>query len=284
MKFWRLLRNWTTHRIFVGLVVTFASYFLIDSISGGIFGGVDDVTSLQTTAFVRMDAASKAERVLCRATFSMRDADNILMEIDLFDDVLDRDQRIQKINQVTSMTLRFNFNPSSIVVPSSKRELSTLVEKCREGDFCLHMDQKLFRETYGHLNIQTGHALSPRSLSTRAIKIGLLAGKASTNVEVFVNLPPEWDVKRATPQANHISSFAGTQMIWEGDDRYGQSVPLAIGGDRAIAENLGIELTLENARLNNLETTLMFFLSALFGVGFTMVCEPLIAMVQPKKA
>ncbi|MCB1043417.1 MAG: hypothetical protein KDC35_10780 [Acidobacteria bacterium] len=280
MKVWLQIRNWIVQRISLGLLITIGSYVLIDTISGGIFGGVEHVTSLQTTAFVRM--TDTKQRHLCRVAVHLRDTHHIRMEVDLFDDVLDREKRLALIDRVASVTLRFNFKPTSVVVPGSKVELVSRLEPCHEGDFCLNLDANEFRETYGHLEIHSGLGLSTRSLSSRAVKIGLRAGDPNTDVEVFVHLPDEWDVKRATPPASHVTSFATTRMIWEGDDRYGKSVPTD-EGDRAIAENLGIELMLENARLENLETTLMFFLSALFGVGFTMVCEPIITRIQSKK-
>ncbi len=106
---------------------------------------------------------------------------------------------------------------------------------CRsENEYCINLNKKNFQESRGHLYIQTGLSLSFESLSSAAVKIGMLSGKPKTDVEVFVNLPKGWNPKTALPEPDHVSSFAWTRLIWEGDNRYGQSVPLLIGGSRAI--------------------------------------------------
>ncbi|WP_339075298.1 hypothetical protein [Teredinibacter turnerae] len=261
----------------LGVVLSFVSYIAIDYISGGIIGGDNKPTNMQMTAFIDMKDSINQDKAFYRSEISLRDKDNANLKVSLFDNVLARQERKELIGSVKSLELRFNFKPKNILIPSTKKEVTSLLEQCRaENEFCLKLDGELFKESRGHLYIATGLGVTRQSLSSNSFKVGMLAGKPGTDVEVFLDLPKGWNKRNASPEPAHVSSFAWTRLIWEGDDRYGQSVPKSIGGDRGIAENLGIELELESPSLRRLETTLLFFLSAIFGVGFTLVSEVLI--------
>lgn len=147
---------------------------------------------------------------------------------------------------------------------------------------CLTVTGDTLRESRGHIGVTTGLTVSRSSLSTSSIKLGMLSGHPNTDVELFVDLPRGWNRKSAAPEPDHVASFAWTRLIWEGDDRYGQSVPVP-GGNRGIAENLGIDLELESPRLKRIETTLLFFLSALFGAGFALLAECTFAAITKSR-
>lgn len=263
------------YKLVLGGVISLISYVLIDNISGGIIGGDTEVTNMQMAAFIEMSDPADQDKVFYRSEISLRDKENVLLTVSLFDNILIRSQRKKLIASVDSLVLRFNFKPVSIIIPSTKNDITSMIEdKCRaDNEYCLRLDRTLVAESRGHLYINTGLGVSKQSMSSTSFKIGMLAGKADTNVEVFVDLPSGWNKRNASPEPTHVSSFAWTRLIWEGDDRYGQSVPKSIGGNRGIAENLGIELELESPKLRRLETTLLFFLSAVFGVGFTLISE-----------
>ncbi|MEM1190385.1 MAG: hypothetical protein AAGI72_17775 [Pseudomonadota bacterium] len=264
----------------LGIVLSFVSYLAIDFVSGGIIGGDKEITNMQMTAFIKMKDPADQNRAFYRSEISLRDKDNADLTVSLFDNVLTRRERKELINSVESLVLRFNFKPEKIVIPSTKKEVTSLLEQCRaENENCLRVDEELFKESRGHFYITTGLGVSRQSLSSNSFKVGMLAGRAETDVEVFIDLPKGWNKRSASPEPANVSSFAWTRLIWEGDDRYGQSVPRSIGGDRGIAENLGIELELESPSLKRTETTLLFFLSAIFGVGFTLVSEVLVGKV-----
>jgi hypothetical protein len=262
-------------KLILGCVISLISYVFIDNISGGIIGGDTEVTNMQMTAFVKMLDPADQDKAFYRSEISLRDKENAFLTVSFFDNVLIRSQRKKLIASVDSLFLRFNFKPISIIIPSTKKDITSMIEdQCRaDNEFCLRLDRTLFAESRGHLYINSGLGVSKQSMSSTSFKIGMLAGKAGTGVEVFVDLPRGWNKRNASPEPTHVSSFAWTRLIWEGDNRYGQSVAKSFGGDRGIAENLGIELELESPKLRRLETTLLFFLSAVFGVGFALISE-----------
>jgi hypothetical protein len=135
----------------------------------------------------------------------------------------------------------------------------------------LKLDRTLVQESRGHIDIDTGLGISRTSLSSAAVKLGVVAGQPATDIETTVDLPDGWLPSSPLPEPTHVSNFAWTRLTWKSDDAQGVSSPQ--GANRAIEPSIGILLPILNSRLKTVETTLLFFLSAIFGVGFTLLAE-----------
>lgn len=267
----------------LGLVIVVTTFVLIDYISGGLFGGPSSTTNAQVTLFMCEGKRTPESRLSFRAKFSLRVPQDIRLTLSAFDQIMDLPTRRKLVDECKSMTVRFNFLPKSVVVPSSKTELTSTLKRCREEDYCLKIDEALMKESRGHLEVNTGLGVTSTSLSTAAIKLGILSGQPNTTVEVTADLPDGWLPTSPLPEPSHVSSFAWSMLAWRSDDAQGMSVPNANGEGRSIAPSVGILLPMQSSRLKTIETTLLFFLSALFGLGFTLLAEWAVSLVAARR-
>ena len=268
------MRN-VTPKVVLGLIVAVVSFVAIDYVSGGIFRGAPDETNLQVAMFIGRQPLPPDVRTGFRAKFYLRDLDNVRLELSAFDQVMERAKRVALIDNTESIVIRLNFEPKSITIPSTKKELLPSLEKdCRKAVHCLTLDRTLVQESRGHFEIATGLPVTKTSLSSAALKFGVISEQPNTDVEAVVHLPDGWNPTSPMPEPTHVSSFSWTRLTWKGSED--QGISMSAGNDRAIASTLGVRLPIQNAKLRTLETTLLFFLSAIFGAGFTLVAEWLV--------
>jgi hypothetical protein len=260
------------HKAILGALLAVGSFVCIDYVSGGLFAGSSGVTNAQVSVFMCESDSTTDGRMAFRAKFSLRSMNALKLGFSAFDQVLDRARRKALIDGCHSIVLRMNFLPTSIVAPASNKDLKPLLEKnCRPQEYCLKLDRTLVQESRGHIDIDTGLGISRTSLSSAAVKLGVVAGQPATDIETTVDLPDGWLPSSPLPEPTHVSNFAWTRLTWKSDDAQGVSSPQ--GANRAIEPSIGILLPILNSRLKTVETTLLFFLSAIFGVGFTLLAE-----------
>jgi hypothetical protein len=264
-----------TPKATLGFAIVLLSFVALDYVSGGVFRATSDDTNLQVTVFLQGTHAPDS-RLSFRAKFSMRRLRNVQLQISAFDQVLDRGVRRALLNATNSMVIRLNFKPRSITLPGTGTELIASLKNCREHEYCLTLDRAQLQQSRGHLEIDTGVPLAKTSLSSAVAKLGVISGQPSTDVEAVVDLPDGWHPTAPMPDPTHVASFAWTKLTWRADPDRGISIP--IKSERAIAQTIGVQLPIQNARLAQIETTLLFFLSAIFGVGFTLASDWLVSL------
>lgn len=267
----------------LGLAIAVITFVLIDYVSGGLFGGPRSTTSAQVTVFMCGSEWIPENKLAFRAKFSLQAPEDIRLTLSAFDQVMDLPTRRRLVDDCKHMTVRFNFFPKSVVIPGSKRDLTSTLERCREEDYCLKIDETLLKESRGHFEVRTGLSVSRTSLSTAAVKLGVISGQPNTSIEATADLPDGWIPTSPLPEPTHVSNFSWTKLVWTSDDVQGMSVPNAKGAGRSIAPTIGILLPIQSSRLKTIETTLLFFLSALFGLGFTLLAEWAVAFVTTPK-
>lgn len=264
-------------KLIIGIVIAGASFLSIDYVTGGILTGGEPSTKLLMEASIISDPSSEATDKISFATkISLRDKQNIQLTFVLYDKILELYKRRQLVASAQKVKLWFSFVPISISLPNSEENIAPLIAKKQCGPsykYCVEVDKSALNNFRGGLVIQTGLGLSKLSLSSYGLKIGVLSRQPGTDIDVSLDLPKDWFPSNVLPSPTHAASFVSRRLYWEGNDRYGKDMPLPNSGNRAIAENLGIDLEIENPRLKAIETTLLFFLSAIFGAGFALITE-----------
>lgn len=102
------------------------------------------------------------------------------------------------------------------------------------------------------------------------------------DIALEISLPDRSFPGSVVPDPDQIIGSARTLVFFEGSDRFGPSTPTVDG--RAIAETLGVKLQYIFPAKAKLEDILLFFVSALFGIGSTFLVEGLLAYRNAKTA
>jgi len=261
--------------IVAGAAISIASFAGLDWVSGGFLRAGAKIPQLNISSSLHCPGLSETTQRTLATSVSLRNLDNLELNVAPFDDILDGAERTSAIRACERLTFILNFRPNAAWIASRNGELPQDFASC--GDrYCLALDSEALLASRGRIRIDSGIALSRQSLSTKAVNVAVTTQKPDTQVQLEVDLPEGYVLDSASPGPDHVSSMAWTRMYWRSTDLFGRTAPKAgpmAPGPRARLQEIGVELRISDPQVRRLETTLAFLFGALFAIGFGLAVE-----------